>query len=208
MNLFTILLIIFAVFIFLILLGISGWLFWDRFYIRKKLLRLMIYKSDRSIHLSWGKKLAEKQEDNNLIKHKKSVYFYKPHDVIKIGTYSGIEVYENNFNAITSPFEHLAKHKKEKTALATDFTLLEKDSKLTTHPSILHLIISNKFLRELLDKDINWRDILMIVAVVLTAAILIIQLYYLPKILSQITANNALISGIPENVLRLMGKVA
>jgi hypothetical protein len=48
----------------------------------------------------------------------------------------------------------------------------------------------------------------MIVAVVLTAAILIIQLYYLPKILSQITANNALISGIPENVLRLMGKVA
>lgn len=200
-------LIIMGVTLLAVFMGITIGLLYDRMYIRKRLLRLVVYRADRSIFFAWGKKLKEKEEDNNLVQYNKSIYFYKPDDIIKVGTYSGIEVYENNFKALVTPFEAFQK-KTQKTALNTDFTKLEKDSKLTTHPSILHLIVSNKFLRELLEQNINWRDILLIAVCVLVVASLVANLYFLPKLLTLTKDNAAAIQAIPETMLRMLGKVA
>lgn len=201
-----VILIIFGLFIVAIILGVLIALLIDRFYIRRKLLKLIIYNSDKSISGGWGKKLKEMEGDYNLVRYKKGVWFYKPQDIIKVGGYSGIEIYENSFTAIQTPFELLRERKYDKKAVKTDFEYLEKDSKLTTHPGILHLIVNNKFLRELLQQEIRWQDIILIVAAVMILALFVMNIYYLPKILQLLKANQAMLTEIPINTLKLMGK--
>lgn len=140
----------------------AGWLYFDKYYRRKKFYRVLILTKTGGYKLVWARRTAEKTENKkyNIAKWGKSAFLYTPESVTNINGYEGLVAYENNLQCIT-----------------LDFKTLEADSKQTLHPQILEELLSTKLISEILSPKPNLVLILLIVCCALSLFSLIAVFY-------------------------------
>jgi len=141
----------------MLFLGWIGWLYALHYILIPKFLRGVMYMKSGSRKLIWLKKIEEKDGLGTAANAKYGSFSYNVNDIFRLGTFSAIDLSEGSFKAIRL---------KQKD--------MQMDSERSLHPKILHDILNNKFIRELLETKLSLTDIL----VIGIAAVLVIHAIY------------------------------